>query len=212
VTDLENLLTITIQSTHFFLIDYGQGKVLVDVGWAGSLGRLKGELKSYLVNPGEIRYILATHYHPDHGGLVQEVKRDFGARLIIHECQLPGVAELGAMYARKGGHYVPIVVEKGDLLLKSAPDHNRAALKTLGIAGVLVETPGHSDDSVTLVLDSGRAFTGDLHPPDFALPGAQELTCSSWRELVRCGARQFYPSHSNPFDLAVIQRQLGDCA
>jgi endoribonuclease LACTB2 len=209
---VENLLTITIQSTHFFLIDYGKGKLMVDVGWAGSLGRLKAELKSYQVDTREIHNILATHYHPDHGGLVQEVKRDFGAHLIIHECQLAGIAELGAMYARKGGSYLPVVVDKGDLLLKSASDHNRAALNALGIAGMLVETPGHSDDSVTLVLDSGRAFTGDLHPPEYALPGAEEITCQSWRELVKSGARQFFPSHSDPFGVELIQRQLESCA
>lgn len=84
------ILVLTVQSTHFFLVGLREGKLLVDVGWSGSLGRLKGELKSYQVTPGEIRYVMATHYHPDHGGLVQEVKRDFGARLIIHEQHHPG--------------------------------------------------------------------------------------------------------------------------
>jgi glyoxylase-like metal-dependent hydrolase (beta-lactamase superfamily II) len=209
---LENLLTITIRSTHFYLIDFGKGKLLVDVGWAGSLARLKGELKSLEINPREISYILATHYHPDHGGLVQEVKRDFGARLIIHERQIAGITELAGFYAKKGGgDFLPIQVEKGDLLLKSAVDDNRAALKALGLEGVLVETPGHSDDSVTLVLDSGRAFPGDLHPPDYSLPDAYEVTCESWRNLIRHNARLFYPSHSEPFSVDVIQNQLENC-
>lgn len=33
------------------------------------------------------------------------------------------------------------------------------------VYGEILWTPGHSDDSVSLVLDSGIAFTGDLQPP-----------------------------------------------
>src|SRR5260370_1294944 len=46
---------------------------------------------------------------------------------------------------------------------------SRALLARLGIGGEIVPTPGHSDDSVSLVLDDGSAFTGDLTPPGLAL-------------------------------------------
>ncbi len=45
---------------------------------------------------------------------------------------------------------------------------SRAFLARIGILGEIISTPGHSDDSVTLILDQGVAFTGDLTPP-FAL-------------------------------------------
>ena len=209
---MNNILTLTIQSTHFYLVDCGKGKLLVDVGWAGSLARLKGELRSLGVAPSEIRYLLATHYHPDHGGLVQEVKRDFGAKLIIHERQVLSLAELKAFHAKKGGGgYVPVEVEQGDLLLRSASDDNRAVLRELRIQGVIVETPGHSDDSVCLVLDSGQAFVGDLHPPDYSLPGTYAVTCESWRKLLNRGAQVFYPGHTDPFPVEVIHAQLKNC-
>jgi ribonuclease/clavin/mitogillin len=209
---MENLLTITIQSVHSYLIDFGKTKLLVDAGWPGTLARLKSELNSLGVAPAEINYILATHYHPDHAGLVQEIKRDFGARLIIHERQIPGIAELQAFYARKsGGNYLPVQVEKGDLLLKSAADDNHATLRAAGLQVRIVETPGHSEDSITLVLDSGRAFTGDLHPPDYSIEGAHEITCQSWKKLIDMQVKWFYPAHSNPFPAAVIEEQLERC-
>jgi glyoxylase-like metal-dependent hydrolase (beta-lactamase superfamily II) len=206
---LENLLILTIQSTHFYLVDFGRGKIMVDVGWAGSLRQLKAALKSTGVEPREIRYLLATHYHPDHGGLVQEAKRDFGASLIIHERQLPGLEELRAFYARKGSaEYVPVVIEKGDLLLKRVPDDNRATLRALGIHGAIVETPGHSEDSVSLVLENGWAFTGDLHPPDYAPPESYQTICASWKKLLERGAKQFYPAHAGSFPAEEIRFDL----
>lgn len=194
------MLTLTIQSTHYYLVSCAGGWLLVDAGWAGSLPRLKAELKGLDVAPSTIRYVMATHYHPDHGGLVQEVKREFGARLILHERQLPGLEELKAFYARKGaGLFVPVEIEQNDLLLKSAADDHLAVLHVLGIDGAIVETPGHSDDSVSLVLVSGEAFTGDLHRPGYAAPENDEITCESWRRLLRRGARMVYPAHGLPF-------------
>ncbi len=38
-----------------------------------------------------------------------------------------------------------------------------------GVRGEILKTPGHSDDSVSLVLDSGMVFVGDLHRPNFVM-------------------------------------------
>lgn len=206
------MITLTVQSTHVYLAGCEQGWLLVDAGWAGTLPRLETGLKRCGVAPQEIRFVLATHYHPDHGGLVQEVKRAFGARLILHERQIPGLAELRAFYARKPGKaYLPVEIEPGDVLLRSALDDNHAALLALGIHGAVVETPGHSDDSVCVVLGGGEAFTGDLHLPGLSLPGTLEATCESWRRLLRRGACVFYPAHAEPFPMEMLSEQLRDC-
>jgi endoribonuclease LACTB2 len=39
---------------------------------------------------------------------------------------------------------------------------SRSLLEQVGIAGEVVHTPGHSDDSLSLLLDNGAVFTGDL--------------------------------------------------
>ncbi|EHJ51639.1 hypothetical protein [Streptococcus macacae] len=43
-------------------------------------------------------------------------------------------------------------------------DASRAFPANLGITGEVISTPGHSEDSVSLVLDSGEAVVGDLYP------------------------------------------------
>ena len=197
-----NLVTLVYGSTNHYLIDCRGGKLLVDAGWAGSLPAMKGGLKRYGISPAEIRYVMLTHHHPDHAGLTQEVKRLTGARLIIHQCQIPFLADLKGFYQKQGG-YEPIMVEKTDLVIT---DSGRMTLAALGVAGELVVTPGHSDDSVTLVLDEGSAFVGDLHLPHQAVDDT--LTCESWRKIIALGARTIYHAHSGPYNIEMVQEHL----
>jgi ribonuclease/clavin/mitogillin len=204
---LENLVTITIRSTHYYLIDALQGKLMVDTGWAGTLPELKSQLRRVAIPLAQIRFVMITHCHPDHAGLTQEIKQAAGARLIIHEKQIPFLEGLRAFYA--GNHiYMPIQVEANDLVLS---DSNRQVLKAIGINGEVVTTPGHSDDSVSLVLETGMAFTGDLHPPDFVLDQARPATCHSWKKLQGLNTKMIYPAHGHPFNIQSLQSSLENC-
>lgn len=204
---MENLVTVTIRSTHYYLIDTGQGMFMVDTGWAGALSDLQRELKRLGVRLPDIRYVMITHSHPDHAGLTQEIKQAVSARLVILESQIPFLPGLRGFYKGKE-IYKPITVDPSDLVLGR---ENRGDLKKIGVLGEIVETPGHSDDSVSLVLDSGMAFIGDLHPPDFVEEGARDVTCQSWKKLVDCGAKTVYPAHANPFPMDPIAALVADC-
>jgi glyoxylase-like metal-dependent hydrolase (beta-lactamase superfamily II) len=202
---LENLITITIRSTHYYLLDAATGKLMVDAGWAGSLPALKSKLWRHTLSLHDIRYVFITHCHPDHAGLAQEIKQAGGARLVILEHQVPHLESLKALDKGKG-QYVPIRIEAGDLVLKAG---NRAELARIGVRGEIVATPGHSEDSVSLVLDGGQAFIGDLLPPDFVTDEAREATLHSWRTLLRLNASMAYPAHGNPFPTSSIRGYFG---
>ena len=204
---VENIVTLTYRSTHSFLVDLADGKLMVDAGWPGSLGALKSQLRACGIQPAEIKFVLITHTHPDHAGLAQDIKQMTGARLMLHTKQMPFLPELEQSLRRKGG-YTPIVVEPGDIVLSAG---NRRVLEDLGIHGEVFETPGHSDDSVSLVLDSGRAFIGDLHLPQFASDeAAAALTWDSWRKLLDQRAKTFYPAHGDPFEASIAEQALRD--
>lgn len=206
---MENLVTLTHRSTHTFLIEFGAGNLMVDAGWAGSLPVLKSQLRSYRIDPSEIKFVLITHTHPDHAGLAQEIKQMSGARLMIHAIQIPCLPQLEASFRAKGG-YTPIVVEPDDVVLTAA---NRPVLKQLGIRGEVIETPGHSDDSVSLVLDSGLCLIGDLRLPQYAGDEAAAALCrASWQKLLDTGAKMFYPAHGERIAAGVARQALGDLA
>ena len=190
---MENLVTITVNSTHFYLIDTAGGKLLFDVGWLNLLPQFLNRLKTYKIGLSEIKFIVFSHTHPDHADLVQTIKRLSGARLLIHAIQIPFLAALAAFY-QDNPAYEAVVMGPNDLV---SPD--RAKLHALGIRGEIIETPGHSDDSISLVLDSGMAFIGDLLPPQMAGEENLEVTRQSWARLIEHGVQTIYPAHADPF-------------
>jgi glyoxylase-like metal-dependent hydrolase (beta-lactamase superfamily II) len=68
----------------------------------------------------------------------------------------------------------------------------------MGIAGEVVHTPGHSDDSVSLVLDSGIAFTGDLTSEQMIATEDPVVVARSWQALRDRGVRTIYAGHGEP--------------
>jgi glyoxylase-like metal-dependent hydrolase (beta-lactamase superfamily II) len=72
---------------------------------------------------------------------------------------------------------------------------SRSLLASIGILAEIVPTPGHSDDSVSLLLDGGSVFTGDLTPPAFIGMEDPTVVSTSWQRLRERGATLIYPGH-----------------
>jgi endoribonuclease LACTB2 len=185
-----NIVNVGYDSTNYYVIGAGKNRLLVDVGWPGTLGKLSANLKRKGIAIEEIKYLLATHYHPDHAGLAQEVKNK-RVRLIVVEGQGDFIAGL-KQWMKPEMHYVDIDLRDNTAV---ALAESRAFLAKLEIAGEIVATPGHSDDSVTLVLDSGDAFTGDLQSISRADEMEVEAVTASWEKIRAKGAKIIHPGH-----------------
>ena len=70
---------------------------------------------------------------------------------------------------------------------------SRRFLGQIGIAGEIVHTPGHSDHCVSLLLDDGSVFTGDLPPEAYAFDNP--IALATWKRLREQGATRVYPAH-----------------
>lgn len=176
------------RSTNYWVVSAGMSRLLVDIGWPGTLGTMRASLERLGVPLREIRFALATHYHMDHAGLAEEIKRE-GVRLLVPDVQ---VAAIPAMkrWMKPQDRYVEVTM-KGSIVLSC--EESRQLLGGIGVAGEVVHTPGHSDDSVSLLLDDGSAFTGDLPPEAYAYDNP--VAMESWRRLRALGARVVYPAH-----------------
>jgi glyoxylase-like metal-dependent hydrolase (beta-lactamase superfamily II) len=75
---------------------------------------------------------------------------------------------------------------------------SRAFLEKIGIAGEILPTPGHSADSISLLLDDGSVFTGDLTHPGFVTEETAEAVYASWQLLRDRGAKTVYGGHGPP--------------
>jgi endoribonuclease LACTB2 len=182
------VINVGYRSTNYWVISAGKSRLLVDIGWPGTMGLMGANLKRMGVPLGEIRYALATHYHIDHAGLAQEFK-NLGVRLLVLETQTPAIP-LMKNHVKPQDGYVEITPD-GNITITF--DKSRAFLSELDISGEILRTPGHSDDSVSLLLDDGSVFTGDL--PPMAMAGDDAAVAASWRLLREHGATRVYPAH-----------------
>ncbi|MBN2086445.1 MAG: MBL fold metallo-hydrolase [Anaerolineales bacterium] len=184
------IVNVGYRSTNYWVIGARRSRMLFDLGWPGTMGAMLASLRRMSVPLAEIRFGLASHYHIDHVGLAQEL-RQAGVRLLVMETQIHAILQM-TRYTKPRDHYTEITT---DDLEPVCFGESRALLKEIGIGGEILSTPGHSDDSVSLLLDDGSVFTGDLPPEEIPEGGTPELVLASWRMLHERGARRVYPAH-----------------
>lgn len=149
---------------------------------------MKANLKKMGLPLREIRYALATHYHIDHAGLAEELKRE-GVPLLVLDVQAAAIPIMKT-WTKPADHYVEITGE-GNVTISFK--QSRQLLSQIGIPGEILHTPGHSDHCVSLLLDDGSAFTGDLPPEAYAFDNS--IALASWELLRARGATRVYPAH-----------------
>ena len=184
------IVNVGYRSTNFWVISAGTSRLLVDLGWPGSMETLRGNLVRMDVPLKQIRFGLATHYHIDHAGLAQDLK-EAGVRLLVVDVQLPWIPRM-ADHIKPTDHFTPITLHDNHVITLA---ESRAALASIGIQGQILPTPGHSPDSVSLLLDGGEVFTGDLTHPMFATEETMDEVNASWERLTVHGATVVYPGH-----------------
>lgn len=185
-----SIVNVGYRSTNYWVISAGRSRVLVDLGWPGTMGTMRANLNRVDIPLSEIRFGLATHYHIDHAGLAQDLK-NAGVPLLMIDVQVPFV-QLMKRHIKPQGQFTEISMEGNTVI---AAFESRALLHRVGIGGEILHTPGHSADSVSLLLDDGSVFTGDLTHP--AMVGAEDadVVGASWQRLKNAGATQVYAGH-----------------
>jgi ribonuclease/clavin/mitogillin len=182
------VVNVGYRSTNYWVVSAGTARLLVDVGWPGTLGTMKANLKRMGVPLDQIRYALATHYHMDHAGLAEELKRE-GVPLLVLGVQADAIPAMKS-WTKPSDNYVEITPH-GNVTISF--QESRHLLAQIGLSGEIVHTPGHSDHCISLLLDDGSAFTGDLPPEAHSFDNPVAL--DSWRLLRERGAIRVYPAH-----------------
>ncbi len=205
----------------------GEGVVMIDGGAPKKAKAFLKAIKKTLIKPEDIKLLILTHGHWDHIASAKDIKEITGAKIAMHKRETdwlekslkplpPGVTLWGKIFAKIMAMFMPLVhisATKVDIILGD----EEFSLAEFGIAGKVISTPGHSSGSVSIVLDTGDAFVGDLAMNAFPMrlsPGlpifAEDLpkVKDSWKLILDYGVKMIYPAHGNPFSSEIMRKVL----
>lgn len=182
-------------NTNTFLIRGTKGSLLVDTDYAGTLPAFYKAIKELGIKVSDIRYVLATHYHPDHIGLVSELT-DQGVKLVVMESQTDFIHYSDPIFAREPHlNYRPID-ERNALILKF--DEAPSFLDSLGINGNIGRTLSHSEDSIYVSLSDGTFILGDLEPLEYLEAYKDnQLLKTDWDNILKQNPKLLLYAHAN---------------
>lgn len=197
------ILNLTCIRTNCYLIESGYGWIIIDTDLPGTLYRLMNLIKQNNIEIADIKYLIITHFHPDHAGITQDLK-DLGVKLILHDCQVSYINYINNFFKnnrKRNSRWLSFIdiIPEDNIVLSSKK--SRDFLKSIGIEGEIIRTPGHTDDSISLIIDSYCAFTGDL--PEFSLMEAfnNQIIKDSWELIRNYNVEKIYPAHGYPYTI-----------
>lgn len=87
-----------------------------------------------------------------------------GVKLLLVDFQKDYIHYSDYIFERSKIPYSPIDQTLATVI---SCEKSRDFLSKIGIHGEIIHTPSHSEDSISLVLDDGDCFVGDLEPFDY---------------------------------------------
>jgi hydroxyacylglutathione hydrolase len=221
-----NIYPVILGFDHCYIIR-GEGTIMVDGGAPKKAREFTDSIKKLSLKPGDIQLMVMTHGHWDHIGSAKEIKELTGAKIAMHEREKewlekslkplpPGITPWGHVFKGIMTMFMPLVHISSTGVDVVLGDEEQS-LSQYGIPGRVIHTPGHSAGSVSILLEEGEAFVGDLAMNKFPLrlsPGLpifaedRAMLKASWQRLLDQGAKTVYPAHGEPFPADVIRRAL----
>lgn len=205
---------------HVYLVDGGDEMALIDVGAGMGAEAIVENVRKDGLDPDLIKHLVLTHGHGDHAGGAARMRRLLGgptvhASGVIAESLRQGDEKAVSLDVAKLAGIYPT-----DYRLEPCPvDHELEEGATIQVGDLrlaVLDTPGHCDGHVSLVLDIGSRrilFAGDVvffggkillqNIPDCRL-GAQ---VHSLRKLRDLSVTALLPGHLT-FSLVDGQRHI----
>ncbi len=214
--------------SNAYLVPAGDGCLLIDAGIPGVAGRVFRAMAGRGLQPEDIRLIVVTHVHLDHVGSLRAIQERCGAPVMVSAAEADllsqGTVVVPGGTTPYGQASTAVLAGLNRLLpLRFAPcraDHGVKGGESLagyGLDGHIVDTPGHTAGSITVLGENGDTFVGDLavnhYPfnrgPIFPPFGDDSAAIyASWQKLLDAGARRIFPGHGRPFPAERLRERL----
>jgi len=219
------IIPVDLGMVNAYLLKGSNGKaILIDCGIPGSDKAILKTMAEAGIQNNDLQLIIITHGHSDHMGAISALRDVTGAKTMIHKSdadvlrtakspQLYPINTIGRIFAfinRFGdGTIKGVVPYEPELVIDG-----EMSLQEFGIDGKVIETPGHTNGSISVLLDDGRAFVGDLIMGSMFGKGKPNLPMhaesiekekNSIRKVISLAPKTIYTGHGGPFTLEEIK-------
>lgn len=214
------IIQILSGRSNVFLLTNGEKNILIDTSPKFMWNSLEKRLKQLNVN--RIDYLILTHTHYDHAENSSRIKEKYKAQVIVHKDE--------ASYLTSGENIIPngtnlitkTIVNllarrflsiaryepcKYDILVNSVFELNE-----IGFNAYIMHTPGHTNGSMSVIIDNEIAIVGDTMFGVFKWsvfpPYANDIKqiVNSWGSLLETECSIFIPSHGTANDRLLVQK------
>ncbi len=213
--------------SYSYVIEEGDALFLVDAGAVPHGRQVLRRIEQLGRKPDQIALAVVTHGHLDHFGGLVELQRHASFDVGCHPEHVevlrqgeflvsPGWSLYGKTYSAVASQVGPrLAIPRIERVTRLA-DGQR--LDAWGLSATALHTPGHSVGCLSVLLDDGSCFVGDLVQgrrvppvwpvarPNMAVDAAAAL--ASWRKLLEAGAERIYPGHGSVISALELEARL----
>jgi hydroxyacylglutathione hydrolase len=207
--------------SNSYLICTGNGNILVDTGRKNKKSLLIKNLQKLQIE--KIDWLILTHTHFDHCENAGFFQKNFNCKVVVSE-KGGTMAKRGYAFHPRGTNPVTKAISKlgNQFFLRLShyqsfvPDHTSDDFFSFSLPGINIDflvTPGHSDDSMSIIVNNEIALVGDamfgifknsIFPP-FADNQAELV--ESWGKLLDTECHTFLPGHGSEINRELIERE-----
>lgn len=209
---------ITHGRSNSYLVLDGNDSVLVDTGPKGSRKDLMEKLDD-LLGERDLSCLVLTHTHYDHAENASIIKKQYNTRIVVHKNEAKHLKQ-GCSPIPCGTNFITrllmVVGRKINRLSQyesANPDILVDDKYQLTPRSYLLHTPGHTEGSMSLIVDNGVALVGDALFGVFSWsifpPFADDVPTmiNSWDKLIKTGCKTYLPGHGSENSKKLLIKQ-----
>lgn len=209
--------------SNAYLIFIDNNIILVDTGKTSAYNTLKKNIESLDITIADVSAIILTHTHFDHCQSTKTIKQKSDCQIIVSGSaansikngytKLPAgtiyvtrlIAKLGCLMGKRKFGYEPF---EPDIFINGDYDLTVANGKIK-----IIETPGHSADSISILVDNEIAIVGDVMFGVFknsvVPPYSDDILrmIESWGKLLNTDCRIFIPGHGKEISRDLLEKE-----
>ncbi len=233
-------------TTDYLIKSDSKQYILIDTGYESDWQLFCNRLKTSGIELMNINYVILTHHHDDHSGFLHLLLKENPAITVIMSESCGKLITVGRNDFTHGGGYVnrrikfllkfkllyvslkvkkhirkstnltfqPFLCREHDILIQED-----TRLRDIGINldGTLLFTPGHTIDSISVLLDNGQCMVGDAAAQMLTFAGTKncvifinnlEQYYQSWELLIDKGASEILPAHGGRFSINLLKHNI----